>query len=64
MNARKRRFKMRLSSPIYTLKRQAKLLARDNDIRLHEALNRIAAKEGFNDWSHLASSYSKATPAQ
>lgn len=54
---------MRLSSPIYKLKRQAKLLARDNDIRLHEALNQIAAKEGFKDWSHLASNYSKATPA-
>ncbi|WP_029064447.1 DNA helicase [Labrenzia sp. DG1229] len=55
---------MRLSSPIYTLKRQAKLLARDNDIRLHAALNKIATKEGFRDWSHLASSYSKTTPAK
>jgi replicative DNA helicase len=55
---------MRLSSPIYALKRQAKLLARDNDIRLHEALNQIATKEGFSDWSHLASSHSKATPAK
>ncbi|KIC51359.1 DNA helicase [Tateyamaria sp. ANG-S1] len=55
---------MRLSSPIYTLKRQAKLLARDKGIKLNQALNRIAAKEGFSDWSHLASSYSKATPAK
>ena len=54
---------MRLSSPIYTLKRQAKLLARDSGIRLHEALNQIARKEGFTNWSHLASSQSKATPA-
>ena len=54
---------MRLSSPIYTLKRHAKLLARDNDVRLHEALNQIAKKEGFDSWSHLASNYSKATPA-
>lgn len=54
---------MKLSSPIYTLKRQAKLLARDKGIKLHEALNQIAAKEGFKDWGHLASSYSKATPA-
>lgn len=54
---------MRLSSPIYKLKRQAKLLARDNDIRLHEALNQIARKEGFKNWSHLASNYSKVTPA-
>ncbi len=55
---------MRLSSPIYKLKRRAKLLVRDNDIKLHEALNQIATKEGFRDWSHLASSYSKATPAK
>ncbi|MEM7470248.1 MAG: DNA helicase [Pseudomonadota bacterium] len=55
---------MRLSSPIYTLKRQAKLLARGNGIKLHEALNHIATKEGFKDWSHLASSYSKTTPAK
>jgi len=55
---------MRLSSPIYTLKRQAKLLARNNGMRLHEALNQIAARERFRDWSHLASSYSQVTPAK
>ncbi|MEM7545003.1 MAG: DNA helicase [Pseudomonadota bacterium] len=55
---------MRLSSPIYKIKRQARLLARDNNVRLHEALNQIAVKEGFSDWSHLASSYSKVTPAE
>lgn len=54
---------MRLSSPIYKLKRQAKLLARDKKIRLHEALNQIAMAEGFNDWSHLASNHTKGTPA-
>lgn len=54
---------MRLSSPIYKLKRQAKLLSRNGDIRFHEALNQIARKEGFRDWGHLASSASKATPA-
>lgn len=54
---------MRLSSPIYTLKRKAKILARDNKIRLHEALDRIAAKEGFRNWGHLASRYSEVTPA-
>ncbi len=55
---------MRLSSPIYKLKRQAKVLARDNGMRLHEALNQIAAKEGFKDWSHLAANHSKTTPAK
>jgi KaiC len=55
---------MRLSSPIYTLKRQAKVLARTKGIKLSEALNRIAGKEGFSDWGHLASSYAKAPPAR
>lgn len=55
---------MRLSSPIYKLKRQAKLLARDTGVKLHEALNQIATKEGFKDWGHLASKYSEATPAK
>lgn len=55
---------MKLSSPIYKLKRQAKLLTRDTDIRLHEALNQIAKKEGFKDWSHLASNYSQTTPVK
>ncbi|MEX3015661.1 DNA helicase [Gymnodinialimonas hymeniacidonis] len=55
---------MRFSSPIYTLKRHAKQLARDNDIKLHEALDQVATKEGFNDWSHLAANFSKATPAR
>ncbi|MEQ8656030.1 MAG: DNA helicase [Hyphomicrobiales bacterium] len=55
---------MRLSSPIYKLKRQAKMLSRRNDIRLNEALNRIAKQEGFKDWSHLASNHSRVTPAR
>lgn len=55
---------MRLSSPIYKLKRQAKLLSRNGELKLNEALNQIAMKEGFKGWSHLASNYSKATPAK
>lgn len=55
---------MRLSSPIYKLKRSAKLLAREQSIKLHQALDQIALQEGFRDWSYLASSYSKGTPAQ
>ncbi len=50
---------MKLSSPIYKLKRQAKLLARGGDMQLHEALNHIAKTEGFRDWGHLASQYTK-----
>jgi len=55
---------MRLSAPIYTLRRQAKLIARDNGIKHYEALNQLATKEGFRDWSHLASSYANSTPAK
>ncbi|WP_428428819.1 DNA helicase [Pararhizobium sp.] len=45
---------MRLSAPIYQLKRRAKLLARADKIALHAALDRIARNEGFAGWSLLA----------
>ena len=47
---------LNLSAPIYKLKRNARLLARDQAIPLHAALDRVAATEGFRSWSHLASS--------
>jgi len=47
---------MKLSAPIYRLKREAKLLSRKNGIPLHAALDRLAASEGFESWSLLASS--------
>lgn len=46
---------MKLSVPIYQLKRRAKLLARDENVSLHEALDRIAREEGFAGWSLLSS---------
>ncbi|TCR92976.1 DNA helicase [Rhizobium sp. BK376] len=54
---------MKLSAPIYHLKRKAKLLSRDEKIPLHEALERIAAKEGFAGWSLLVSKASETAPA-
>ena len=45
---------MRLSAPVYQLKRQAKLLTRNEKIALHAALDRIARDEGFAGWSLLA----------
>jgi len=45
---------MRLSAPIYQLKRRAKLLARFDKIPLHEAQDRIAREEGFSAWSALS----------
>lgn len=45
---------MRLSAPVYQLKRRAKLLARDEKTPLHAALDRIAREEGFAGWSLLS----------
>ncbi|WP_201860484.1 DNA helicase [Microvirga soli] len=54
---------MKLSAPVYHLKRKAKLLSRDEGIPLHKALNRIAIEEGYNAWSLLAARHSAVTPA-
>lgn len=45
---------MKLSAPIYRLKRQAKLLSREQNIPLHQALDQLASNEGYQRWSHLA----------
>ena len=55
---------MKLSAPIYRLKRQAKILSRIENIPLHTALDRIAAKEGFVRWSLLAAKLSAESPAR
>ncbi|MBJ6125896.1 DNA helicase [Microvirga splendida] len=54
---------MRLSAPIFHLKRKAKLLSRDEGIPLHKALDRIAVQEGYSGWSLLASKQSALAPA-
>ena len=54
---------MKLSAPIYQLKRRAKLLARDEKLLLHTALDRVANQEGFASWSLLsARSAARARP--
>ncbi|MCR9139561.1 MAG: DNA helicase [Alphaproteobacteria bacterium] len=53
---------MRLSAPIHRLKQRAKALARDEDIPLNRALNRIARQEGFDNWSLLAARTAKVGP--
>lgn len=45
---------MRLSAPVFHLKRLAKRLSRDRGIPLNKALDQIARKEGFSSWSLLA----------
>lgn len=54
---------MKLSAPIYRLKRNAKRLSASANIPLNAALDRIAAQEGFPRWSLLAASHAAATPA-
>src|SRR5262249_26016308 len=47
----------------HRLKRKARLLSREKNIPLHEALGRIAAEEGFASWSLLIAKASTAAPA-
>jgi replicative DNA helicase len=54
---------MKLSAPIYHLKRKAKHLSRDEGIPLHDALDRVAATEGFSAWSMLAAKAAALSPA-
>jgi len=45
---------MRLSAPIFRLKREAKRLARQTDLTHLAALDQLAVSQGFRSWSHLA----------
>lgn len=54
---------MKLSAPIYRLKRLARGLSREEKIPLIKALDRIAFKEGFSNWSLLAARMSTISPA-
>ena len=53
---------MKLSAPLYYLKRKAKLFSRAENIPLHEALDRIARQEGFGGWSLLAAKVRQPRP--
>lgn len=55
---------MRLSAPIFRLKRQAKLLSRKENIPLSMALDRLAKVEGFSSWSLLAARMSSEQPVR
>lgn len=55
---------MHLSAPLFRLKRDAKAMARERNLPLHQALDTIARSEGFRSWSHLSASLSKSRPAQ
>lgn len=53
---------MKLTEPIFNLKRKAKTLSRNENIPLHEALDRIAVEEGFASWSLLAAQHAAQSP--
>lgn len=55
---------MKLSAPIFQLKRRAKLLARDQKIALNDALDRVAKAEGFARWSLLSARFTLDSPAK
>ncbi|MDO1585471.1 DNA helicase [Agrobacterium sp. DKPNP3] len=52
---------MKLSAPIFQLKRRAKLMARNDSVPLNEALDLIAREEGFAQWSLLSASMAAGT---
>lgn len=55
---------MRLSAPLFRLKREARLLSREASLPLHAALDHIARREGFRSWSHLVSAPAAHRPAE
>jgi hypothetical protein len=55
---------MKLSAPLYRLKRDARTLSRTQKIPLHEALGRVARREGFAHWGLLSAQYADRSPAQ
>lgn len=54
---------MKLSAPVYHLKRNAKLLSREKSIPLASALDLIARQEGYESWSLLAAKLPAQAPA-
>ncbi|WP_342619290.1 DNA helicase [Rhodoferax sp. GW822-FHT02A01] len=53
---------MKLSAPVYRLKRLAKELSKEKNIPLHAALDRVAQEEGFASWSLLAAQLATERP--
>ncbi|SDU28369.1 DNA helicase [Stappia sp. ES.058] len=55
---------MRLTAPIYRLKRRARLHARETGISLNAALDHVAREEGHARWSLLAAQAARHAPAR
>lgn len=50
---------MKLSAPIFRLKRKARLKSRQARIPLNQALDQVAREEGFGSWSLLAARHAQ-----
>jgi len=48
---------MKIPLSLYQLKRRAKCLAQEHHVPLHEALDRVARREGYSRWSLLVSKH-------
>lgn len=55
---------MKLSTPIFQLKRQARQLSRARGVPLHQAQALVARREGFRSWSLLAAHHATQQPTQ
>lgn len=55
---------MKLSAPIFRLKRRAKLMSRTGKVPLNEALDRVAREEGFLRWSALSAKMAAGSLSQ
>jgi replicative DNA helicase len=55
---------MKLTAPIFILRQHARALSRKEKIPLHQALDRIALREGFNAWSLLVAKALSDKPSE
>lgn len=55
---------MKLTAPVYHLKRKAKALSRERSIPLNAALDHVAKSEGCDSWSLLAARHAATSPAK
>ena len=55
---------MKFTAPVFILKQHAKALSRNEKIPLHQALDRIASREGFKAWSLLAAKAASDRPSE
>jgi len=55
---------MKLSAPVFRLKRRARILSREKNVPLSKALDRIALREGYASWSLLMTRVNLNKPAR